>query len=453
MTTVSVIIPTFNRKDLLSSTLTCLIAQEPVDGVTLETIVVDDGSTDGTVDVVKDYHDKMSSLKYVFRARDELSSRARARNLGIENSTGEILVFLDCGVLIPPNFIRNVVTDMGSDPRCKVLIHRVAGLFQSTNAGDVGWEPPERLEGVINDLLNTDDWGDPRDPILMSVGRDISLLTAPWALAWTAALTVGKDLCVGVGGFDDSFLGWGAEDTEFAYRLYRGGGLFSVGSAVALHLPHGADEEPDEKALSNAANVRKMHVKHQHFDTEVFSVFTSPHVGRTLQRFTTAYSLTWYQTTTLADTIEARYLSKAKYSVVLGSDNIRFLQRLTASHIFWVNGLGCNLLRETFPNKTVEHRLGVATNYPDRFFRYALVTDFYRWYGTRTLRPLLAELTRISKEVIFIVTREMRPPASGECLVSETELKELAKELGIGCHEVQIVMDHKIFIISKDDSA
>lgn len=83
----SIVIPTYNRFDCLKSTINSVINQYFNDW---ELIVVDDGSTDNTQEVVDSFND--SRIKYVYQ---ENSERSVARNNGITNSTGEWICFLD----------------------------------------------------------------------------------------------------------------------------------------------------------------------------------------------------------------------------------------------------------------------------------------------------------------------------------------------------------------------
>ncbi len=83
---ISVIIPTFNRRDRLAKALASVLAQEDV---CFEVIVVDDGSTDGTREMIqKDF----PSVSYLWQ---ENQGPSAARNRGIERAQGEWIAFLD----------------------------------------------------------------------------------------------------------------------------------------------------------------------------------------------------------------------------------------------------------------------------------------------------------------------------------------------------------------------
>jgi glycosyltransferase involved in cell wall biosynthesis len=83
----SIIIPTYNRADLLPKAINSVIAQSYTDW---ELIIVDDGSKDNTREVVAAYKDPR--VKYIYQNNAE---RSAARNNGIANATATYLCFLD----------------------------------------------------------------------------------------------------------------------------------------------------------------------------------------------------------------------------------------------------------------------------------------------------------------------------------------------------------------------
>lgn len=91
---ISVIIPTYNRAHLIRQTIHSILKQSypPV-----EVIVVDDGSTDDTEAVLRQFG---SAIKYL---RIDNAGQARARNIGAEASTAEWIAFCDSDDLWEPN--------------------------------------------------------------------------------------------------------------------------------------------------------------------------------------------------------------------------------------------------------------------------------------------------------------------------------------------------------------
>ena len=107
MSKVSIIIPTYNRADLLREALDSVLAQTYQE---FELLVVDDGSTDNTRELVAGYGERTA---YVFQENRGVSS---ARNLGIQSSTGEFIAFLDSDDLWLPEKLEQQVTIMEQHP-------------------------------------------------------------------------------------------------------------------------------------------------------------------------------------------------------------------------------------------------------------------------------------------------------------------------------------------------
>lgn len=85
----SIILPTYNRGDLLIHAINSILSQEFSD---YEIIVVDDGSTDNTKDLVKDLARNNQGISYFFKENEE---RSIARNHGIMKASGKYISFLD----------------------------------------------------------------------------------------------------------------------------------------------------------------------------------------------------------------------------------------------------------------------------------------------------------------------------------------------------------------------
>ncbi|MCZ7525077.1 MAG: glycosyltransferase family 2 protein [Acidimicrobiia bacterium] len=96
---ISVVIPTHDRAALVTRAVTCALSQErPPD----EVVVVDDGSTDGTAELLADFGPE---LRYV---RQEHEGAAAARNRGVQEATGDWIAFLDSDDVWLPDHLRAV---------------------------------------------------------------------------------------------------------------------------------------------------------------------------------------------------------------------------------------------------------------------------------------------------------------------------------------------------------
>lgn len=103
---VSVIVPVYNREELLPNCLASLVAQ---DYPRLEIIVIDDGSTDRTAEVARRYPVKVISL-------DENQGAAIARNEGANAATGDYLAFTDSDCVAPPDWVSKMVAVLEENP-------------------------------------------------------------------------------------------------------------------------------------------------------------------------------------------------------------------------------------------------------------------------------------------------------------------------------------------------
>ena len=94
---ISIIIPTFNRAIIIESTIKSVLNQNFKDW---ELIIVDDGSTDNTKQVIGTFEDPR--IKYIYQ---ENAERGAARNNGVKQSKGDYVFFLDSDDIIYPNHL------------------------------------------------------------------------------------------------------------------------------------------------------------------------------------------------------------------------------------------------------------------------------------------------------------------------------------------------------------
>lgn len=100
---VSVIIPIYNPGNALTRCLDSLMSQSYKD---IEILLVDDGSTDGSDIVCKEFEIKDKRIKYLHQENAGVSA---ARNAGIDASTGEYLCFVDSDDYVEPDYVQSMV--------------------------------------------------------------------------------------------------------------------------------------------------------------------------------------------------------------------------------------------------------------------------------------------------------------------------------------------------------
>jgi glycosyltransferase involved in cell wall biosynthesis len=115
---LSVVIPTYNRKESLRCTLDGLARQNyPFDD--FEAVVVSDGSTDGTAEMLAEY---VRSAPYALQVVCQANGGpSRARNRGIQEARHDVIVFLDDDVEPVPEFLSRHAMHHRQNPKIAVL--------------------------------------------------------------------------------------------------------------------------------------------------------------------------------------------------------------------------------------------------------------------------------------------------------------------------------------------
>ena len=142
---VSVIIATYNRAGFVVQAVESVLSQTYAH---IETIVVDDGSTDNTREVLRKYQDK---IHYYYQERSE---RSRARNEGFKRSKGAYIAFLDSDDLWLPTKIERQVQVLNEKSDVGLVYARVEFIDTDGNPcdGNLSWDEPER-EVLYEDLM------------------------------------------------------------------------------------------------------------------------------------------------------------------------------------------------------------------------------------------------------------------------------------------------------------
>lgn len=129
---VSIIIPTYNRSHLLGSTLNSIIAQTYG---SWECIIVDDGSTDHTEELLTFYCNRDPRIKFVKRPSELKKGANSCRNYGFKQSKGEYIQWFDSDDLMFPTFLQDKVHVLDTKPVDFVISKAVN--FQDPNPSNI----------------------------------------------------------------------------------------------------------------------------------------------------------------------------------------------------------------------------------------------------------------------------------------------------------------------------
>lgn len=123
---LSIIIPCYNQAPFIAETLDSVLAQTLANW---ECIVMDDGSSDGSGEIIREYCRKDSRIKYY---RQENGGVSRARNNAIRHASGEFLLPLDGDDIIGPTYAEEALDYFRKHPETK-LVYCLAHRFGEMN--------------------------------------------------------------------------------------------------------------------------------------------------------------------------------------------------------------------------------------------------------------------------------------------------------------------------------
>ncbi len=183
---ISIVIPTYNSSKFMPDLLESIFKQAVDD---MEVIIVDDCSTDNTVEIVKKYPVRMVQM-------ERNGGPAKARNRGVKEAKGDIIFFLDSDVIVLNGTVREVKEYFQNNPSASCVI------------GVCATEPLNK--GFV--------------PTYMAMFEYIHLVSARDGKVSVFAPRCGaikKELFQRAGGYDESYKGADVEDFELARRINK----------------------------------------------------------------------------------------------------------------------------------------------------------------------------------------------------------------------------------------
>jgi glycosyltransferase involved in cell wall biosynthesis len=106
---ITIIIPSFNRATLIGSTIDSIINQGYAKW---ELLIVDDGSTDNTEDIVADFVRKDSRIKFLQRGKTQVKGANTCRNIGLTFAQGEYIKWVDSDDLLAPDCLEKQLMEL-----------------------------------------------------------------------------------------------------------------------------------------------------------------------------------------------------------------------------------------------------------------------------------------------------------------------------------------------------
>jgi len=149
---VSIIIPTYNREDVLLETLNSVLNQNYINW---ECIIVDDGSTDNSLNIIE--KKIKEDRRFIFLQRDVLVKGAPVcRNIGFSKSIGDYILFLDSDDIIAQNFLEYQVETLKKS-RLGASISKIYRFQDSINS-TLNWYTDNDNISLENFLVSKCTW-------------------------------------------------------------------------------------------------------------------------------------------------------------------------------------------------------------------------------------------------------------------------------------------------------
>jgi GT2 family glycosyltransferase len=208
---VSVIIPTFNRREDLCRCIASVLSQT---SVSIEIIVVDDCSEDNTEDALRLNYSEVHFISCAHRY-----GPSHLRNLGLREAKGNFILFLDSDVVLP---------------RQDIVQRMVETLSRDRNIGEIGGEIPV-YRNILDEAIGKrlDFFGKNHDVLSKKDEKVENRLKKCTYLA-TCNCMVKKEVAFEVGGFDPYYK-FGGEDADFGYAILKRGYTNRVDFSVGVH--------------------------------------------------------------------------------------------------------------------------------------------------------------------------------------------------------------------------
>ena len=240
---VAIIVTTYNQPNALNAVISSLKHQTHLPA---RIVIADDGSNHHTTSLIRRIieSDDRFLIQHAWQS-DSAFRAARSRNLAMSKVSEEYIIFIDGDCLLPPRFVENHVRLAGR----KLLVAGARLLLEAKATSEVlyaGFDVSRKKAFIGRKFLTL-----PLGPLRLLFRRN-------WARVRTCNLGIHTEDFLEIEGFDESYVGWGKEDSDLALRLLNAGIIIKDAryACCVAHLNH--QVEPTDRLDINNKKLQKV---------------------------------------------------------------------------------------------------------------------------------------------------------------------------------------------------
>jgi hypothetical protein len=248
------------------------LAEQAIDRSRFEVVV---GALENSPEYTATCQEFAPHLNLISVMTDAEWNCSQARNMALHYARGDVIVFLDADMALPPGCLKSLEDRYYSGKADKCVLGQMVGYDNLTDeaAGTADSVPYSHYREVLANLEATPGMRvDQRwcfDPIVL-----------PWTMVWTSFVAIPSAVIREHGLlFDENFRGWGGEDQEWGYRVGATGiPIVRAEGVCGLHLPHVRDVKANLTTFE--ANKHYFLAKWPSLDVELYRAFGSWEANR-----------------------------------------------------------------------------------------------------------------------------------------------------------------------------
>ena len=248
--TTSLIITTYNWPEALDLVLQSVLKQTKLPN---EVIVADDGSRRDTKELISKFQNDFPIPLIHSWQEDEGFQVSKSRNKAIFKSKGQYIILIDGDIVLHKSFIADHI----SFSKKSTFVQGSRVIFDAKKTSDIFKNSQVSFSFFEDGIKN-------RKNLIRSkfLSRFFSKENTKTRGIKTCNMAFFKEDCLKVNGFNEDFVGWGREDSEFIIRLLNRGILRRnlKFTAIAYHLYH---DENSRKMLEENDNLLKNTIKNK----------------------------------------------------------------------------------------------------------------------------------------------------------------------------------------------